>query len=178
MKPIIQLLTLAAATLFVSCAALSNLMLPVTQGGTMTFAGSGDLTLSKDRGTGLYGYLNDLGTWAIPPQYKSASSFNSDGLACVQVGGLFGAIDRLNQFVIQPRFRSWSDIRNAVTSLRRDAMPGSSSGRRTTPPRGLSAISTTSASGPSHPSTRRATTSTTAMPSSRPGSAAGALSTA
>ena len=37
MKPIIQLLTLAAATLFVSCAALSNLMLPVTQGGTMTF---------------------------------------------------------------------------------------------------------------------------------------------
>ena len=55
MKPIIQLLTLAAATLFVSCAALSNLMLPVTQGGTMTFAGSGDLTLSKDRGTGLYG---------------------------------------------------------------------------------------------------------------------------
>lgn len=117
MKPIIQLLTLAAATLFVSCAALSNLMLPVTQGGTMTFAGSGDLTLSKDRGTGLYGYLNDLGMWAIPPQYKSASSFNSDGLACVQVGGLFGAIDRLNQFVIQPRFRSWSDIRNAVTSL-------------------------------------------------------------
>lgn len=89
----------------------------VTQGGTMTFAGSGDLTLSKDRGTGLYGYLNDLGMWAIPPQYKSASSFNSDGLACVQVGGLFGAIDRLNQFVIQPRFRSWSDIRNAVTSL-------------------------------------------------------------
>ena len=87
MKPIIQLLTLAAATLFVSCAALSNLMLPVTQGDTMTFAGSGDLTLSKDRGTGLYGYLNDLGMWAIPPQYKSASSFNSDGLACVQVGG-------------------------------------------------------------------------------------------
>ena len=37
MKPIIQLLTLAAATLFVSCAALSNLMLPVTQGDTMTF---------------------------------------------------------------------------------------------------------------------------------------------
>lgn len=117
MKPLRIILACGAAALLASCAALANLVLPTSPGNIMTFAGSGELTLSKDRGTGLYGYLNDLGMWAIPPQYKSASSFNSDGLACVQVGGLFGAIDRLNQFVIQPRFRSWSDIRNAVTSL-------------------------------------------------------------
>lgn len=77
------------------------------------------LTLTQDPGTGLYGYLDSFGLWAIQPQYRNAYSFNSDmGIAVVEISrGHYGGINTLGQIVIQPNFTSSYDVESAINSM-------------------------------------------------------------
>ena len=77
------------------------------------------LKATEDRGTGLYGYLNEFGMWAIAPTYSYAKDFNCDlGLATVQLqGGRWGAIDVLGQTVIQFNFDSSYEVDSAMRSI-------------------------------------------------------------
>ncbi len=76
-------------------------------------------TPAEDPATGLYGYLDHYGRWAIAPQFRRASAFNRN-LAVVQVSdGRWGAIDLRGAMVVQPRFNSASDARAAVQRLNR-----------------------------------------------------------
>jgi hypothetical protein len=79
------------------------------------------LTRAEDPGTGLYGYLNELGMWAIAPQYRYARNFDEDmGLAIVEFGDRsFGAINTLAQVVIAPNFASSYDVESAISSMER-----------------------------------------------------------
>jgi hypothetical protein len=97
------LLLLAVATLCSACTQL--LYTTYTPLNSSVQAIGRGLTPTEDRATGLYGYLNDFGLWAISPQYKSAQRF-SDGMARVQVGSRYGTINPLGQWVIQPVFFS------------------------------------------------------------------------
>lgn len=82
------------------------------------------LTPAEDPATGLYGYLNDLGVWAIPPRYQSASAFNDAGVACVRFGNRYGAINRMNQVVVDFNFRDWSIAQSAIQSLSKGRSQG------------------------------------------------------
>ena len=78
-----------------------------------------ELWAQEDPATGLYGYLDHYGRWAITPQFRSASDFNRN-LAVVQVSdGRWGAIDLRGTMVIQPRFNSSGDARSAAQRLNR-----------------------------------------------------------
>lgn len=79
------------------------------------------LTLAEDPGTGLYGYLNEFGLWAIAPQYRYARNFDRDmGLAIVEFGDRsYGAINTLAQVVINPNFTSMYDVESAIASMER-----------------------------------------------------------
>ncbi len=123
MKPL-QLLILLAALVFASCTALSNSPLLGSAGAVVNAAAGGKLTPVQDPATGLYGYVNDFGAWAIPPRYQSASAFNDAGIAGVRVGGRYGAINRLNQFVIQPNISDWAISQNVIRSLSNGRLPG------------------------------------------------------
>ena len=63
-------------------------------------------TPAEDPATGLYGYINDLGMWVIPPRFESVQSFGSNGMARVRLGGRYGVIDPSGQFVIPAVFSS------------------------------------------------------------------------
>lgn len=78
-----------------------------------------DLWETCDPATGLWGYLNYYGQWALPPQYKTAKAMSERGFAVVQFqDGRWGAIDRRGQIVIQPNFSSWLDADSALRNLR------------------------------------------------------------
>ena len=81
------------------------------------------LTPTEDPATGLYGYLSDIGLWALAPQYRSAQKFHN-GMARVQVMSGYGAINPLGQWVIQPVFRWSSDCDNAMRSIIKGRMAG------------------------------------------------------
>ncbi len=81
------------------------------------------MTATEDRATGLYGYLSDVGLWAIPPQYHSAQDF-SNGMARVGTGRAYGAINPLGQWVIKPVFRSSVDCDGAMNSIRKGRLVG------------------------------------------------------
>ncbi len=49
------------------------------------------------------GFVDKQGNWVIPPRFDFAGSF-SEGLASVEVDGLYGYIDHSGSFVIPPRF--------------------------------------------------------------------------
>jgi len=62
----------------------------------------------RDKMSGLFGFINTKGAWAIPPKYTGGGYFNN-GIAAVQisVGGskkLFGAIDNQDRWVLNPQF--------------------------------------------------------------------------
>ena len=52
---------------------------------------------------GRSGYLNTKGAVEIPLEFDGAADF-SEGLAAVEVGTLWGYIDKQSQWVISPRF--------------------------------------------------------------------------
>ena len=81
------------------------------------------LTPTEDPATGLYGYLSDIGLWALAPQYRSAQDFHN-GMARVEVRSGYGAINPLGQWVIQPVFRWGSDCDNAMRSIIKGRMAG------------------------------------------------------
>lgn len=68
--------------------------------------------------SGTYGYLDHYGEWALFPRWKSAYQFRTDGYAIVETMlGLWGAIDKSGEYVIQPVFSSSSDVSNALYRL-------------------------------------------------------------
>lgn len=75
--------------------------------------------MTEDPGTGLYGYLNEYGVWAIQPQFRNAYSFNKDlGVAVVQVHNhSWGAINAIGQTVIGYNFTNSSDVFSAINSI-------------------------------------------------------------
>lgn len=86
--------------------------------GSMFAPDPDSLTPTENRGTGLYGFLSDFGTWAIAPTYRYAYSFTSIGLAPVQLqNGAWGAINTLGQTVINFTFTSSSDVYSAIRSM-------------------------------------------------------------
>ena len=77
-----------------------------------------ELWPEQDPATGLCGYLDHYGRWAVAPKFRSCSSFNQRKLAIVQLeNGMWGAIDLNGTMVIQPRFNNASDARSAVQRL-------------------------------------------------------------
>lgn len=78
-----------------------------------------DLWDMEDPATELCGYLDYYGNWFIMPQYKYAGEMSSDGFAIVQMAdtGLWGAIDRRNNIVVQPNFKSRYDAESALRTL-------------------------------------------------------------
>ena len=79
-----------------------------------------ELWAEEDPQTGLFGYLDHFGRWAIAPQFPSCRNFGQNRLAIVQVAdGHWGAIDMQGNMVIQPRFKSSSDAQTAAQRLGR-----------------------------------------------------------
>ena len=80
-----------------------------------------NLTVTEDPGTGLYGYLNNFGTWAIAPTYRYAGDFDSDlGLAVVSVAsGRFGAIDVMANTVREFNFDTSYEVREAISAIKK-----------------------------------------------------------
>lgn len=78
-----------------------------------------NLQATEDRGTGLYGYLNEFGSWVIAPTFSYAVDFDTDlGFATVQLrNGLWGAIDVYGNTAIQFNFRSRYDVASAMNSM-------------------------------------------------------------
>lgn len=78
-----------------------------------------DLWDMEDPATELCGYLDYYGNWFIMPQYRYAGEMSSDGFAIVQMAdtGLWGAIDRRNNIVVQPNFKSRYDAESALRKL-------------------------------------------------------------
>ena len=105
--------TACTQLLYTSYAPMSEQVERVTRG----------LTPTEDPATGLYGYLSDIGLWALAPQYRSAQNFHN-GMARVQVMSGYGAINPLGQWVIQPVFRWSSDCDNAMRSIIKGRMAG------------------------------------------------------
>lgn len=80
-----------------------------------------NLTVTEDPGTGLYGYLNNFGTWAIAPTFRYAGDFDDElGLAVVSVAsGRFGAIDVMANTVIEFNFDSSYEVREAISAIKK-----------------------------------------------------------
>lgn len=78
-----------------------------------------DLWDMEDPATELCGYLDYYGNWHIAPQYRYAGEMSSDGFAIVQMAdtGLWGAIDRRNNIIVQPNFKSRYDAESALRKL-------------------------------------------------------------
>lgn len=81
-------------------------------------------TPAEDPATGLYGYINDLGMWVIPPRFENVQSFGSNGMARVRLGGRYGVIDPSGQFVIPAVFSSSGDAAEAMQSITKGRMTG------------------------------------------------------
>ena len=110
-----------STTLCVSCSLLASLTTPAVTTSTTPSASSvvNTALLAQDPGTGLYGYLNEFGLWAIAPQYRYARNFDEDmGLAIVEFGDRsYGAINTLAQVVIAPNCASSYDVESAISSM-------------------------------------------------------------
>ena len=63
----------------------------------------GEAQMFPLRDTCRYGYMTDVGTWAIAPRFHDAYPF-SEGLAAARDGELFGYLDTTGAWAIEPRF--------------------------------------------------------------------------
>ena len=130
------IILLNIAILSSSCTLLAQLTNPTTTAGTYNNTGtynraenvvttnffapiSQNLIVTEDRGTGLYGYLNEFGMWAIQPQFRNAYSFNTDlGVAVVQLQNRrWGAINAVGQTAINFNFTNSSNVYSAISSM-------------------------------------------------------------
>lgn len=84
------------------------------------------LQAQEDRGTGLYGYLNEYGMWVIAPSYAYAVDFDEElGIAIVSPrSGFWGAINVYGQTVIDFKFDSRYDVQAAIQSMKRGRYQG------------------------------------------------------
>ena len=62
---------------------------------------------------GKCGFIDKSGSLVISPQFDSAWSFDSSGLAPVAVGNVWGFIDQSGKFVVNPRFEDASGFENS-----------------------------------------------------------------
>ncbi len=68
--------------------------------------------------SGTYGYLDHYGEWALFPRFKSAYQFDQYGRAIVEtLVGMWGAINKRGEYIIQPIFNNSSDVRYALDRL-------------------------------------------------------------
>ena len=104
-----------------SCAGLGGF--PLYSGSYGSQAAS-RLTPVENPATGLYGYVNDLGMWVIRPKFRSAQRFRNNGLARVQIGVRYGAINMAGKVVINPVFEHSYDVDNAITSMEKGRLRG------------------------------------------------------
>ena len=124
-----MLMILVPACLMISSCGLLNMALnggtgvvanPVASGLATIAPNPQHLQAQEDRGTGLYGYLNEYGVWAIAPTFAYAVDFDEDlGIAIVQPysGGRWGAIDVYGNTVILFNFTSRYDVASAMRSM-------------------------------------------------------------
>lgn len=123
------LVLIPACMLLSSCGLINSLLGVGTTGTVANPIASGLATIApnprnlqaqEDRGTGLYGYLNEYGSWVIAPTFAYAVDFNDDlGIAIVQPysGGRWGAIDVYGNTVILFNFTSRYDVESAMRSM-------------------------------------------------------------
>lgn len=119
------LLLAATTTLCTSCGLLPALN-QTTMAAGITAPLANHLKATEDPGTGLYGYLNSFGVWAIPPTFRSAHSFNTEvGMAVVQLqNGFWGAINTLGKTAILFNFTSSLDVDSAIRSIAKGRYQG------------------------------------------------------
>ena len=122
-------LFLVPTCLMLSSCGLVNMLLNGTTGTVANPIASGLATIApnhrtlqvqEDRGTGLYGYLNEYGNWVIAPTFAYALNFNDElGIAAVQPNsrGRWGAIDVYGKTVILFNFTSRYDVESAMRSM-------------------------------------------------------------
>ena len=112
------LLLAGAAILCTSCGLLPALTQTTLATG-MTAPYANNLKATEDPGTGLYGYLNSYGLWAIQPTFRTAKAFDTEvGMAVVQLqNGYWGAINALGATTILFNFTSWLDVDSAIRSI-------------------------------------------------------------
>lgn len=65
----------------------------------------------------LWGYIDDRGRMAVPPQYEYALDFQDNGLAIVQRRGKQGVIDRAGRYVVPPIYNSISGFSEGLASV-------------------------------------------------------------
>lgn len=66
--------------------------------------GSGEgMCAVQDFQSGLWGYVDKMGEYVIPPSFEAAEIF-SEGLAAVKIGGKWGFIDQTGNVVIEPSY--------------------------------------------------------------------------
>ena len=130
-----RIVILIAACMMLSSCGLLGLILSTPPGQSVHGAVAGlaglapnprNLQATEDPGTGLCGYLNEMGVWALPPIYSYAGDFDTDlGLAVVTLqGGRCGAIDVFGNTVIEFNFYSTYDVRSAMSSIKKGRYTG------------------------------------------------------
>lgn len=79
-----------------------------------------ELWAERDPASGLYGYLDHYGRWAVAPQFLSACAFDAHGIAVVEVQkARWGAVDRHGTIVVRPAFATSHEAEAAVRRLAR-----------------------------------------------------------
>jgi hypothetical protein len=62
----------------------------------------------KDIGGGKWGYINEKGTFVLPPKYEMARDFQENGLAIIQLNNLTGIINIDGYFIVKPKYETIS----------------------------------------------------------------------
>lgn len=83
------------------------------------FAANG-LAAVEDEETGLWGFVDEAGRWALQPTFLRAREFAPNGLAAAQDAetGLWGFVDETGSWAIEPRYAdAWSFYDNGTTQV-------------------------------------------------------------
>ncbi len=67
--------------------------------------------------TGLFGYLDAAGQWAVKPQFEAARAFTADGLARVKRNGLWGFLGSDLSLRITPQFVQVEGFANGMAAV-------------------------------------------------------------
>ena len=89
--------------------------------------GSGPLASAEDISDGdesLYGFIDNTGSWAIPPTFRSASTFIGEYARVVDAEtGLEGLVTQDGQWAVPPKYRDL-DLIDAARAFARDPQSG------------------------------------------------------
>ncbi|MDG0792797.1 WG repeat-containing protein [Cohnella ginsengisoli] len=76
-----------------------------------------------EQSTGVFGYLNAKGEWAIPAQYEEGYAF-SDGLAAVVKDGAVQFIDKTGKTVLETDYDDVGDFSEGLAAFEQDGKYG------------------------------------------------------